>query len=163
MILITKEFNFLFQKKDYCKTERQNNICINVFCYENGLTYPVYLSDQKFHSSMDLLLISHEMNLKSHYAYIKDFNRFICNKTKNKNKKYFYNCCLQCFSSKKVLIERKESCLIINGKQSVKLKSGSINFKNYFKQLPVTFKIYPDFEFILKKVESGHKNSGSYF
>ena len=36
---------------------------------------------------MDLLLISHEN--KSHYVYIKDFNRFMCNKTKNKNKKYF--------------------------------------------------------------------------
>ena len=23
----------------YCKSERQNNICIYVFCYENGLTY----------------------------------------------------------------------------------------------------------------------------
>ena len=23
---------------------------------------------------------------KSHYVYIKDFNRFMCNKTKNKNK-----------------------------------------------------------------------------
>ena len=30
---------------DYSKIERQNNICINVFCYESGLTYPVYLSD----------------------------------------------------------------------------------------------------------------------
>ena len=28
---------------------------------------------------------------KSHYVYIKDFNRFMCNKTKNKNKKHFYN------------------------------------------------------------------------
>ena len=27
---------------------------------------------------------------KSHYIYIKDFNRFMCNKTKNKNKKHFY-------------------------------------------------------------------------
>ena len=76
---------FHFSKNDYCRIERQNNICINVFCYENNLTYPVYLSDQKFHNSMDLLLISGKN--KSHYVYIKDFNRFMCNKTKNKNKK----------------------------------------------------------------------------
>ena len=69
--------------KDYCRIERQNNICINVFCYENGLTYPVYVSDQKFRDCMDLLLISDEN--KSHYMYIKNFNRFMCNKTKNKN------------------------------------------------------------------------------
>ena len=33
-------------------------ICINVFCYENKLTYPVYLSDQEFESCMDLLMIT---------------------------------------------------------------------------------------------------------
>ena len=53
-----------------------------------------------------------------------------------------------------------ENCLIINGKQSVKLKIGSISFKNYFKQLPVPFKIYDDFECILKRVRGGHKNNG---
>ena len=42
---------------------------------------------------------------------------------------------------------------MVNGKQSVKLKSGTIKFKDYFKQLPVPFKIYVDFECILKKVE----------
>ena len=102
MILIMKELNFLSQKKHYCRIERQNNICINVFCYENNLAYPLYLSHQKFHNSMDLLLISDEN--KPHYVYIKDFNRFMCNKTKDKNKKYFCKCCLQCFSSEKILI-----------------------------------------------------------
>ena len=77
-----KGTKFPVSKKDYCRIQRQN-ICINLFCYENGLTYPVYVSDQKFHNSMDLLLISDEN--KSHYVYNRDFNRFMCNKTKNKN------------------------------------------------------------------------------
>ena len=55
---------------------------------------------------MNLLLISNES--KSHYVYIKNFSIFICNKTKNKNKKYFCKWCLQCFSSEKVLIEHKK-------------------------------------------------------
>ena len=151
---------FPVSKRDYCKIERQNNVCINVFCYESELTYPIYVSNQKFKDCMDLLLISNEN--KSHYVYIKDFKRFMCNKAKNKNKKYFCKCCLQCFSSKKVLIEHKENCLIINCKQSVKLKSGSISFKNYFKQIPVPFKIYGDFECILREVKSIDKNNGSY-
>ena len=91
------------------------------------MTYPVYVSDQKFENCMDLLLISNKN--KSHYVYIKDLNRFMCNKTKNKNKKYFCKCCLQCFSSDNVLIKHKENCLIVTGKQRVKLKSGSIRFK----------------------------------
>ena len=66
--------------KDFSKIEKKkNNICMNVFCYENKLTYPVYVSDQEFKNCMDFLLISNEN--KSH-VYIKDFNRFICNKTK---------------------------------------------------------------------------------
>ena len=104
---------------------------------------------------MDLLLITNEN--KYHFVYIKDFNRFICNKTKNKNKKYFCKCCLHCLSSGKCLIEHTENCLIINGKQSVKLKSGSISFKIYFKQMPVPFKSYADFECILKGVKSSVK------
>ena len=109
---------------------------------------------------MELLLISNEN--KSHYVHIKDFNRFMCNKTDNNNKKYFFKFCLQCFSSKKVLMEYKENCLTINGKRNVKFKSNSISFKFFFKQLPVPLKIYADFECLLKGVKSSHKNNGSY-
>ena len=58
--------------------------------------------------------------------------------------------------------KNKKKCSIINGKQSVKLKSGSISFKRYFKQLPALFKIYADFECILKEVKSNDKNNSSY-
>ena len=155
-----EEIKFPVSKKDCCRIKRQNHICINVFCYENELTYPNYVSNQRFKDCMDLLLISNEN--KSHYVHIKDFNRFMFNKTRCKNKEYFCKCCLQCFSSEKVLIEHGENCLIINDKQSVKLKSGSISFKNYFKQLPASFKIYADFECLLKGVKSSGKSNGSY-
>ena len=55
-----------------------------------------------------------------------------------------------------------KNCLIINGKQSVKLKTGSISFRNYFKQLPVPFKIYADFEYNMKGVKSCDKYNGLY-
>ena len=73
---------------------------------------------------MDFLLKTDEN--KSHYVYIKDFNRFMYNKTKPNNKKYFCKHCLQYFSSQKVLIKHEKNWLIINGKQNVKLKSGLI-------------------------------------
>ena len=44
------------------------------------------------------------------------------------------------------MVEQKETCLKINGKQTVKSRSGSVKFKNYFKELAVPFKIYADFE-----------------
>ena len=52
-----------------------------------------------------------------------------------------------------------KNCLSINGKQSVKLEKGIIKFENYFKQIPVPFKIYADFECNLRGVES---YEGSY-
>ena len=100
--------DFPVSKKDYGKIEVLNKININVFCYENKVVYPVYLSDQKFDDSMDLLLISNKF--VSHYVYIKDFNRLMFNKTKNKNKKYFCKSCLRCFSSENVLNEHKKDC-----------------------------------------------------
>ena len=42
---------FPVQEKDFKKIEVQNNICVNVFGYENKLVFPVYISDQTFKSS----------------------------------------------------------------------------------------------------------------
>ena len=58
-----------------------------------------------------------------------------------------------------MLTEQKNVCLSINGAQSVWLEKGAIEFKNYFKQIPVPFKIYADFECNLRGVES---YEGSY-
>ena len=57
-----------------------------MYCCENKLTFPIYVSDQKFENSTDLLLVVDEN--KSHYVYIKDFDRFMFHKTKNKKKTF---------------------------------------------------------------------------
>ena len=97
-----------------------------------------------------LLLIDDD---KSHYVCIKDFNSFMFHKTENKNKKHFCKSCLQCFNSENVLAEHKKDSLSINGVQSIKSEKETIEFKNYFKQIPAPFKIYADFECNLKSVE----------
>ena len=84
------------------------------------LVFSIYVSDQKFENSIDLLLVSDGNKL--HYVYIKDFDRFIFHKTKNKNKKHFCKNCLHCFSSKHVLTKHEEDYLSINGAQSVRLE-----------------------------------------
>ena len=50
------------------------------------------------------------------------------------------------------LVEHKETYLKINGKETVKLRCGSIKFKNHLKELALPFKIYPDFECNMKRV-----------
>ena len=58
-----------------------------------------------------------------------------------------------------MLTEHKKACLRINVAQPVRLQKGTIKFKNYFKQVSVPFRIYADFEYNLKSVES---YEGSY-
>lgn len=73
-----------------------------MFTYKNQQVHPSYSSKEKFEKHMNLLLIRNESNSegnksqgdKSHYVQIKDLNRFMCNKTKHKEKKYFRMSCL---------------------------------------------------------------------
>ena len=45
------------QEKDLDKIEVKNDICIDKFGHENKLAFPIYVSDQKFEDSLDLLLL----------------------------------------------------------------------------------------------------------
>ena len=65
----------------------KNTICINAFRYENGLVFSISISDKKFEDSIDLLLLIDDD--KSHFMYIKDFDRFMFHKTKIKTKNTF--------------------------------------------------------------------------
>ena len=146
------DIEFPVSEEDYSKIEDKFDININVFSYDGHNIYPVYVSDKNFNDYMDLLLIF--SGDRPHYVYIKDCDRLMFNKTKNKNKKHFCRHCLQCFSIENCLIKHKKNCLVINGKQSVELNEGSISFKNYSIQIHASFKIYADFECILKETDT---------
>ena len=51
------------------KIEKQNNIIINVFGYENKQKYSIYVSKEKYPDQMNLLLITEDEN--KHYVLIK--------------------------------------------------------------------------------------------
>ena len=51
----------------------------------------------------------------------------------------------------------------ISCKQTVKLRSGSIKFKNHFQKLDVPFKIYDDFKFNLKVAQSNDRNDNTSY
>ena len=138
--------------KQINKIEKQNNIRINLFGYEEKQKFPLYISQEKYHEHMELLLINKDK--KNHYVLIKNFNKFMFDQTKHKCKKYFCMYCLQCFSRKDVLDEHVKNCISINGKQAIKMpeKGQHVNFRNYHKQIPAPFVIYADFEAITEKV-----------
>ena len=55
-------------------------MCINV--------YLAHVSDHKFKDCVDLLLLTDKNNTQ--YVYIKDFDRFMCNKTNCRAKKRLF-------------------------------------------------------------------------
>ena len=145
---------FPVSQKHYNKVEKQNNIRINVFGYEKGQPFPIHISKETFEDQMNLLLITEDE--KKHYVLIKDFNAFMYNQSKHKERKHFCMYCLQCFSSERILANHVNNCLTINGAQAINMpKQGEniLKFNNFHKQLPVPFVIYADFEAITKKIQ----------
>ena len=110
---------FPVSQRQYNKLEKQSDIRINVFGYEKGQPFPIHISKEEFEDQMNLLLITKDE--KRHYVLIKDFNAFMYNQSKHKEKKDFCMFCLQCFSSKRVLVKHKSNCLTINGKQAINM------------------------------------------
>ena len=154
--------------KQYNKIEKQNNININVFGYEEELQYPIYISKEKNEDVLNLLLITEEKEEKfpNHYVLIKDFNRFMYNITKHKNKKHFCMHCLQHFTNESILNNHKENCILINGTQGIKMPTNNekiLKFNGFKKQLPVPFVIYADFEAITEKIDSCQPNDNKSY
>ena len=81
------EVDFPVSKKDYGRTEVMYKTNVNVFSHKNKVLYPAYLSNHYFSDCLDLLFISN--GFTNHYVYIKDFNRLMFSKTKNKKKNTF--------------------------------------------------------------------------
>ena len=150
--------------KHYNKIEKQNEININVFGYENKQPYPIYISKEKYEKHLELLLITEDKN--KHYVLIKDFNRFMFNQTKHEHRKHFCMYCLQCFSSEEVLKNHKDNCIQLNGEQAIKMPDKSNNtlkFNNFNKQQPVPFVIYADFEAITEKISGCKPNNNKSY
>ena len=143
--------NFPMKARDYEIVEERFNINVNVFGYQNKV-FPLYVSKKSNEQELNVLLISNEE--KSHYVFIKDFNRLMYSevKTKNQHKKHFCMSCLQNFTTKEILNNHRERCLLINDTQAVKYETGIIKLKNYEKQIPMTLTIYADTECFLKEL-----------
>ena len=95
--------------RDYEIVEEIFNINVNVFGYENKF-FSLHVSKISNEQVLNVLLISNDG--KSHYVYIKDFNRLVYSKVKTKDvhKKHFYMSCLQNFTTKEILNNHRERC-----------------------------------------------------
>ena len=142
--------------KGVSKFEKQSNISVNVFGYEEGY-YPLYISRKQHKKHVNLLLI--EKDGKTHYCLIRYLNKMIYSQTKHHRRKFFCTYCLHGFIRKDLLDQQKPQCERYDA-QCTELPSGKdkfMTFKNWGKMLKAPFVIYANFECILSPLQNGKK------
>jgi len=135
------------------KFEKNNNVKINLFGYENDVCiYPMYISTSMNHQVVDLLLISD--GDKKHYCWIKNFNRLLSLRTeKSHNSMHYCKRCLQGYRTIQSLNRHNDYCLQHNA-QRIELPKPNTKtkFQNYNRSMKVPIVIYTDFESFIKPI-----------
>ena len=133
---------------------------INVFSEDDKMTiYPLRMADRDCLNTIDLFLYEEDGN--THYTLIKNFNRLIkSQKTTSKDGKIFI--CKRCFShyTKKELLEKHIKYCSNNQTALIKMPEPNtmLHFKNYYKNLPIPFVVYADFECFTKSMNTCSPN-----
>ena len=137
------------------KVEKQNDLAINVFGWDNACVI-IYRLSERPARRINLLLI--EKAGKFHYTWIKDLNRLLYNQSKHRERKHFCERCLHSYTREDLLETHKSDCRGI-GQTAVRVempeagKNDKITFQNYHRQFPAPFIIYADFEALPTKIE----------
>ena len=165
--LNTKGIAFPVKLKDISKFEKLNPDLpgINVFSVnERNKFYPLRMAQRDPQKTIDLFLFEKEG--RYHYSLIKSFSRLFRSQITSRTNGRIH-ICKRCFShfSKEELFQRHIEYCSSNESVVVKMppKNSKLGFKNYFKQLPIPFVVYADFECFTKSVETCKPNpAGSY-
>ena len=156
-----KGIDFPIKAKDIQKFEKQNPGLpgVNVFSVnDNNNIYPLRLNEKDCRKTIDLFLFSKDE--KQHYSLIKNFSRLTRSQiTSDRRKIHICKKCLSHFT-KKDLFEKHLLYCEQNETVAIKMpvKNTILNFKNYFKKLPIPFVIYADFECFPKPINSCQPN-----
>ena len=156
--LNTKGIKFPMKVKDITKFEALNPSIpgINVFSVnENKKFYPLRMAKRNPQETIDLFL--YEEDGKSHYSLIKHFSRLFRSQiTSRTNGQIFI--CKKCFTyhSKEELFQKHIQYCSSNETVAVKMppRNTMLNFKHYYKQLPIPFVVYADFECFTKPMNT---------
>ena len=165
--LNTKGIAFPVKLKDISKFEKLNPDLpgINVFSVnERNKFYPLRMAQRDPQKTIDLFLF--EKDGKYHYSLIKSFSRLFRSQITSRTNGRIH-ICKRCFShfSKEELFQRHIEYCSFNESVVVKMppKNSKLEFKNYFKKLPIPFVVYADFECFTKSLETCKANpAGSY-
>ena len=123
------------------KVEKLNNLAINVFGWDKGVTVYRLSNQPDGMPRINLLLI--EKAGKFHHTWIKDLNRLLRDQSKHKERKHFCERCLHGYTRDDLLEAHRPDCRGI-GQTAVWMKmpekgKNKVFFQNHHKQLPVPF------------------------
>ena len=160
--LNTKGITFPIKLKDIKKFENLNPDLpgINVFSEDDKkYIYPLKDSNKDCKNTIDLFLI--EEDGKTHYCLIKNFSRLIRSQITSRTNEPI-QICKRCFShyTKPELLDKHIKYCTNNQTALVKMPEPNIylHYKNYYKQLPVPFVVYADFECFTKPMNTCSPN-----
>ena len=156
--LNTKGIKFPMKVKDISKFEALNPSLpgINVFSVnENKKFYPLRMAKRNPQETIDLFL--YEEDGKSHYSLIKHFSRLFRSQITSRTNGQIH-ICKKCFThfSKEELFQKHIEYCSINETVAVKMppRNTMLHFRNYYKQLPIPFVVYADFECFTKPMNT---------
>ena len=164
--------NFPVPLNQMPKVERLNNLAINVFGYsESAGVHPLYMTSDLSQDPITLLLITEiqDGKTKSHYCWIKDFNRLCFDQTRHKERKHFCLRCISPHSSERTLQDHMIYCRGVDAPPCHAVfpeveKDGippTIKFKNILHMMKAPYAIYADTESIIKPTASSTTDSNT--
>lgn len=128
------------------RLELQNDLCINVYGFDNDII-PLHISKFAFSEHINVLLY------RRHYFLIKNLDRFLSDQRGGHRRKWFCHRCLFPLNSKEKRDEHVSNC-VNNQNTPVKMpEEDTIQFRNIHKMQRRPVLVYADFESLTTKLE----------
>ena len=160
--LNTKGIKFPVRVKDISKFEKLNPDLpgINVFSVnENNKFYPLRMAQKNHQETIDLFL--YEEDGKYHYLLIRNFSRLFRSQitSRTNGKIYISKRCFTHFSKEELFQKHIQYCSS-NETVAVNMpkRNSKLSFNNWYKQLPIPFLVYADFECFAKPINNRSPN-----
>ena len=131
--------------------EKNNNVSINVFGWEEKEVVPVQLSRHDSETVINLLLISEDN--KRHYCLIRNFSRLMNYRKKHMHKMCYCMNYLHGFCRQDTLDKHREVCSKHKAQRLAFPEDTAVTFRSIAKQQRTSFCIYADFECCTVKQE----------
>ena len=144
--------DYPIQLKDVAKVEKMNGLSITIIEWDSEEKCAVPLRRGcGVGTPVELLYLENETN--SHYVLIKNFNQFMCHRTKNGHSRFHCMQCLHGYEKEESLTEHLLVCeqRVYQVPRMPEKGQNKTKFINDYKAIPKLFTIYSDSETILKE------------